>query len=63
VVPNPASQTFHEAMGFTHVGVYRKVGYKLGSWWDTSWWQLDLQPDANPPPEPTLPAASSASSS
>jgi phosphinothricin acetyltransferase len=61
VVPNPASQAFHESMGFTHVGVYKSVGYKLGSWWDTSWWQLALQPEADSPPEPALPAVSSSS--
>ncbi len=53
--PNPASQAFHESMGFTLVGIFRKIGYKSGAWWDTSWWQLALQPDVDAPPEPRPP--------
>jgi phosphinothricin acetyltransferase len=55
-LPNPASQAFHESMGFTLVGIYRKIGYKLGAWWDVGWWQLALQPEKDPPPEPRPPA-------
>ena len=55
LIPNPASQRFHESMGFTLVGVYTKVGYKLGQWRDVGWWQLALQPEIDSPPEPTLP--------
>ena len=29
-LPNPASIGLHEAMGFTSVGIYREVGWKLG---------------------------------
>ena len=29
----------HEAMGFTPVGIYREVGWKLGGWRDVGWWQ------------------------
>jgi phosphinothricin acetyltransferase len=54
-LPNPASQAFHEAMGFTLVGVYPGVGYKLGAWRDTGWWQLALQPAVPSPAEPTAP--------
>jgi phosphinothricin acetyltransferase len=54
-LPNPPSQAFHESMGFTPVGVYRRIGYKLGAWWDVGWWQLSLQPEASPPPEPAPP--------
>ena len=36
-LPNPASVGFHEAMGFTLVGV-PQVGYKLGAWHDVGWW-------------------------
>jgi phosphinothricin acetyltransferase len=57
LIPNPASQGFHESMGFTLVGVYTKVGYKLGAWRDVGWWQLALQPEIDSPPEPTLPSA------
>jgi len=55
LVPNPASQAFHEAMGFTLVGLYRKVGYKLGAWRDVGWWELTLLPQTGSPAEPTPP--------
>jgi phosphinothricin acetyltransferase len=42
-LPNAASVGLHEAMGFTPVGVYRNVGYKLGAWHDVGWWQLPLR--------------------
>lgn len=38
-LPNPASIALHEAMGFTPVGVYREVGWKMGGWRDVGWWQ------------------------
>ena len=38
-LPNEASVGLHEAMGFTPVGVYREVGWKLGGWRDVGWWQ------------------------
>jgi len=38
-LPNPASVGLHEAMGFTPVGIYREVGWKLGAWRDVGWWQ------------------------
>jgi L-amino acid N-acyltransferase YncA len=48
-LPNDASIALHRSLGFTHVGVYRRVGYKAGAWRDTSWWQLRLlQSDASP---------------
>jgi phosphinothricin acetyltransferase len=51
-LPNPGSVGLHEAMGFQPVGVYRKVGYKMGAWHDVIWWQLELQP---PSPTPEAP--------
>ena len=51
-LPNPASVGFHEALGFKPVGVYRKIGYKLGAWHDVGWWQLELQPYTVTPEEP-----------
>jgi hypothetical protein len=41
--------------GLHPVGTYRKIGYKLGSWWDTSWWQIALQPEVESPAEPRPP--------
>jgi len=53
-LPNPASVRLHEAVGFTKVGVYRGIGYKLGAWHDVAWYELALQPEReNPaPPKP-----------
>ena len=38
-LPNAASIGLHEAMGFTLVGIYREVGWKMGAWRDVGWWQ------------------------
>ena len=38
-LPNDASIGLHEAMGFTPIGVYREVGWKMGGWRDVGWWQ------------------------
>jgi phosphinothricin acetyltransferase len=51
-LPNDASVGLHEAMGFRPIGVYRKVGFKLGHWLDVGWWQLELR---EPPGEPATP--------
>ncbi len=49
-LPKDASVGLHQALGFEPVGVYRNVGYKLGRWYDVSWWQRPLAaPQANPP--------------
>jgi phosphinothricin acetyltransferase len=53
-LPNAASVGLHESLGFAPVGVYRRVGYKLGAWRDVGWWQRALaQDDGRPPSEPT----------
>jgi len=51
-LPNAASVGLHEAVGFTHLGVYEQVGYKFGTWHDVGWWQLALQAHAANPDEP-----------
>jgi L-amino acid N-acyltransferase YncA len=56
LVPNPPSQAFHESMGFKPTAMYRGVGYKQGAWRDVGWWQLDLQPEVDSPPEPRPPS-------
>lgn len=38
-IPNPPSEALHRAMGFTPVGIYREVGWKMGGWRDVGWWQ------------------------
>lgn len=51
-LPNEPSLAFHEAMGFTLVGTYRQVGYKLGRWRDVSWFERALSPHAADPRPP-----------
>ncbi|MGI8676398.1 MAG: GNAT family N-acetyltransferase [Nocardioidaceae bacterium] len=51
-LPNPVSVRFHEVMGFEAVGVFRKVGYKLGAWRDVGWWQRTLTDLPEQPSEP-----------
>lgn len=41
-LPNDASVALHERMGFELVGVFPKVGFKLGKWHDVSFWRLAL---------------------
>jgi L-amino acid N-acyltransferase YncA/putative methionine-R-sulfoxide reductase with GAF domain len=54
--PNDASIRLHEVMGFEHIGVFRRIGWKAGAWRDVSWWQLELIPAKDePPPEPRPP--------
>ena len=55
-LPNPASVGFHEAMGFTRVGVFRGIGYKFGAWHDVLWLERRLRErDASPEPPVSLP--------
>jgi phosphinothricin acetyltransferase len=42
-LPNPASVGLHQAMGFQKLGVYERVGYKCGAWYDVAWFQRPLQ--------------------
>jgi phosphinothricin acetyltransferase len=46
-LPNDASVRFHQALGFTEIGSFRRAGWKFGAWHDVSWWQLPLR-DAPP---------------
>jgi phosphinothricin acetyltransferase len=56
-LPNPASEALHVAIGMERVGVYPRVGYKLGAWHDVAWFGLRLSEPADLPPEPIpLPA-------
>ena len=41
-LPNPQSIALHRAMGFTEVGVLKRVGYKFGRYIDDGIWQLSV---------------------
>jgi L-amino acid N-acyltransferase YncA len=51
-LPNAGSVGLHEAMGMTLVGVYARVGYKLGGWHDVAWYQGTLRPQGAEPGTP-----------
>lgn len=51
-LPNEKSVGFHTAFGFTPVGVYRGVGYKLGQWHDVIWMEKRIRPAQGTPAEP-----------
>jgi len=51
-LPNPASVGLHTAFGFAPVGVYRRIGFKMGSWHDVGWYQAEIQPGTDAPAEP-----------
>jgi phosphinothricin acetyltransferase len=55
-LPNEASVGLHEALGFQRVGVYRRIGFKLGRWHDVGWWQRELLPPDDAPDELGAPA-------
>ena len=56
-LPNDASVGLHEACGFKLVGVYRRIGFKHGTWWDVGWWQLNLGGSDSDSPPPASVAA------
>jgi phosphinothricin acetyltransferase len=41
-LPNPASERFHQALGFRAVGTYDEVGFKLGRYWSVRWFERRL---------------------
>jgi L-amino acid N-acyltransferase YncA len=54
-LPNEASEGFHRGLGFTPVGVFRHVGFKLGRWHDVFWLERSLLSDDQAPPLPPIP--------
>jgi phosphinothricin acetyltransferase len=52
-LPNDASEGLHKAMGFEPVGVYRRIGWKDGGWYDVAWAQRAIGDDTEPPTEPS----------
>lgn len=53
-LPNVGSIGLHESFGFKSVGVYRRIGFKMGSWHDVGWYQLMLRPDQPLPRDPRV---------
>lgn len=41
-LPNPASISLHEALGYRQVACFNEVGYKFGQWLDVGYWQKIL---------------------
>lgn len=39
VLPNPASITLHESLGFRHIGTFDEAGRKFGCYWSIGWWE------------------------
>jgi L-amino acid N-acyltransferase YncA len=46
-LPNDASVALHRSVGFEPIGVFRRVGWKFGRWYDVAWAQRRLR-DAPP---------------
>ena len=51
-LPNAPSVILHERLGFTNVGTYRRVGFKMGEWLDVGLWERNLAPRTASPEEP-----------
>jgi len=51
-LPNPASEGFHEALGFERCATYHNIGHKFGAWHDVGWWELMLGELPDTPVEP-----------
>ena len=51
-LPNPGSVALHEAIGMRRIGVYERVGFKLGAWHDVAWYGLRLSEPHGSPRDP-----------
>jgi L-amino acid N-acyltransferase YncA len=51
-LPNPASQRLHESFGFEAMGVYERVGWKLGAWHDVLMLQRPIGSSRSTPQPP-----------
>jgi L-amino acid N-acyltransferase YncA len=51
-LPNDASVSLHEAVGFEPIGVFSRIGFKNGAWHDVGWWQRALRDVPVTPEEP-----------
>ena len=41
-LPNAASESLLQALGYERVGVIKEAGFKLDRWWDVALWQREL---------------------
>lgn len=51
-LPNPASVALHESIGMRRIGVYDRVGYKFGAWYDVAWYGIRIADPVGQPDEP-----------
>ena len=42
-LPNEASVGMHRSVGFEHIGVFRRIGWKFDRWYDVVWMQRSLR--------------------
>jgi L-amino acid N-acyltransferase YncA len=52
-LPNAGSIALHESIGMRLIGIYERVGFKLGRWHDVAWYGLRLAEPAGEPAGPT----------
>jgi L-amino acid N-acyltransferase YncA len=52
--PNEKSDKLHKSVGFTELGRFKNIGYKLGKWHDTKWYELALQEHSDSPTTPKV---------
>jgi len=52
-LPNAASVSLHERMGFESTGTFPGVGHKHGEWHDVQWWTRTLGQRPSDPDPPT----------
>lgn len=52
-LPNAKSEGLHLTLGFKEIGVFENIGYKLGKWHDTKWFQLKLKEHVDQPATPS----------
>lgn len=55
-LPNEASIGLHTSLGFTMLGTYRRIGFKLGAWRDVGWLERDIG-ERRALPTPPVPLA------
>lgn len=53
-MPNVKSESLHQSLGFTPIGVYQNVGYKFGNWHDVKWFELKIQDYSKSPFTPKV---------